>query len=82
MLKGQSNVTVEPKEASFGQLDIRVGKIVEVEKHPNADSLYVEKVDFGEAPSKTIVRFISISFTHHFFFVAYKFYLISRSVAW
>lgn len=25
-------------------LDIRVGKIVSVEKHPDADSLYVEKV--------------------------------------
>ncbi|XP_018315041.1 tyrosine--tRNA ligase, cytoplasmic [Mycetomoellerius zeteki] len=30
------------------RLDIRVGKIVEVKRHPNADSLYVEKIDLGE----------------------------------
>jgi methionine--tRNA ligase beta chain len=37
-------------------LEIRVGKIVEVTKHPEADSLYVEKVDVGEATGpRTIV---------------------------
>lgn len=29
-------------------IDLRVGKIVEVGRHPDADSLYLEKVDFGE----------------------------------
>jgi len=29
-------------------IDLRVGKIVEIDKHPDADSLYVEKIDFGE----------------------------------
>ena len=29
-------------------LDIRVGRIVKVWKHPEADSLYVEEVDVGE----------------------------------
>jgi tyrosyl-tRNA synthetase len=29
------------------RLDIRVGKIVEVSKHPDADALYVEKIDVG-----------------------------------
>lgn len=40
----------EPVEAEItpARLDIRVGKIVEVKKHPDADSLYVEKVDLGE----------------------------------
>ena len=28
-------------------LDIRVGKIVEVKKHPEADALYIEKIDLG-----------------------------------
>lgn len=37
------------------RLDIRVGKIVEVSKHPDADSLYVEKIDLGEAVPRTIV---------------------------
>lgn len=30
------------------RLDIRVGKIVQVERHPEADSLYVEKIDLGK----------------------------------
>ncbi|PWN34400.1 nucleic acid-binding protein [Meira miltonrushii] len=30
------------------QVDLRVGKIVKVERHPDADSLYLEQVDFGE----------------------------------
>ncbi|KIY67561.1 nucleic acid-binding protein [Cylindrobasidium torrendii FP15055 ss-10] len=29
-------------------IDLRVGKIVEVKKHPDADSLYVEQIDLGE----------------------------------
>ncbi|XP_015607250.1 tyrosine--tRNA ligase, cytoplasmic [Cephus cinctus] len=38
------------------RLDIRVGKVVEVEKHPDADALYVEKIDLGEANGpRTIV---------------------------
>jgi methionine--tRNA ligase beta chain len=40
----------EPVEAEItpARLNIRVGKIVEVKKHPDADSLYVEKIDLGE----------------------------------
>lgn len=37
-------------------LEIRVGKIVEIGKHPEADNLFVEKVDLGEvAGPRTIV---------------------------
>ena len=37
-------------------MEIRVGKIIEIGKHPEADSLYVEKVDCGEASGpRTIV---------------------------
>ncbi|XP_076819056.1 tyrosine--tRNA ligase, cytoplasmic-like [Clavelina lepadiformis] len=31
-----------------GRVDLRVGKIIKAEKHPDADSLYVETIDFGE----------------------------------
>lgn len=49
---------VEPEEEiHFGRLDIRVGKIISVEKHPNADSLYVEQVDVGDEKPKTVVSF-------------------------
>ncbi|KAK0175782.1 hypothetical protein PV327_009504 [Microctonus hyperodae] len=38
------------------RLDLRVGKIVEVVKHPDADSLYIEKIDVGdESGPRTIV---------------------------
>eukprot|EP00596_Hydrurales_sp_CCMP1899_P007726 CAMPEP_0119040408 /NCGR_PEP_ID=MMETSP1177-20130426/10331_1 /TAXON_ID=2985 /ORGANISM="Ochromonas sp, Strain CCMP1899" /LENGTH=193 /DNA_ID=CAMNT_0007005433 /DNA_START=195 /DNA_END=776 /DNA_ORIENTATION=- len=40
----------------LSRLEIRVGKIIEIAKHPEADSLYVEKVDCGEAEGpRTIV---------------------------
>lgn len=42
-------------EISPHRLDIRVGKIVEVMKHPDADALYVEKIDVGESSPRTIV---------------------------
>lgn len=44
------------KTTELSLLEIRVGKIVEISKHPEADSLYVEKVDLGEPSGpRTIV---------------------------
>lgn len=40
---------------AFNALDLRVGKIVACERHPDADSLYVEKIDVGEPEVRTIV---------------------------
>lgn len=37
------------KPIDISRLDLRIGKILEVEHHPNADSLYVEKIDCGDA---------------------------------
>lgn len=37
------------------RLDIRVGKVVQIEKHPEADTLYVEQIDVGEAEPRTVV---------------------------
>jgi tRNA-binding EMAP/Myf-like protein len=36
------------------RFDLRVGKIVAVEKHPDADSLYVEQIDIGEEKPRTV----------------------------
>ncbi|KAJ2343673.1 G4 quadruplex nucleic acid binding protein, partial [Coemansia sp. RSA 2618] len=45
-------------------IDLRVGHIVDVEKHPNADALYVEKIETNEDEPRTVVsglvRFIPI----------------------
>lgn len=43
------------EELTPARLDIRVGKIVEVSKHPDADSLYVEKIDVGDDEPRTVV---------------------------
>ncbi|XP_055373132.1 aminoacyl tRNA synthase complex-interacting multifunctional protein 1 [Condylostylus longicornis] len=53
-VKNESN---PPAEAPIdvGRLDFRVGKIVEVSKHPDADSLYLEKIDVGEPQPRTVV---------------------------
>jgi len=52
MKKKYGGKKVELKEAipyeHFEKLDIRVGKIIEAEKHPNADKLVVLKVDIGK----------------------------------
>jgi len=45
----------EERAIDVSRLNMRIGKIVEVEKHPDADALYVEKVDVGEEKPRTIV---------------------------
>ncbi|CAI5448509.1 unnamed protein product [Caenorhabditis angaria] len=39
----------------IGRLDLRVGRIVKCEKHPDADALYVEQIDVGEEQPRTVV---------------------------
>ncbi|CAF1093357.1 unnamed protein product [Adineta steineri] len=38
----------------ISRFDLRVGRIVLVEKHPDADSLYVEQIDLGEEKPRTV----------------------------
>jgi len=56
-------------EISPHRLDIRVGKIVEVMKHPDADALYVEKIDVGKLKAE-IITYFSLS---KLFFITYLF---------
>ncbi|KAK6161732.1 hypothetical protein DH2020_005113 [Rehmannia glutinosa] len=42
-------------EISISRLDIRVGLITKAQKHPDADSLYVEEIDVGELQPRTVV---------------------------
>eukprot|EP01023_Acetabularia_acetabulum_P008973 TRINITY_DN13950_c1_g1_i3.p1 TRINITY_DN13950_c1_g1~~TRINITY_DN13950_c1_g1_i3.p1 ORF type:complete len:427 (-),score=87.54 TRINITY_DN13950_c1_g1_i3:1179-2396(-) len=61
--KKQKEEVKKVDEGRVDQLDIRVGKILEVEKHPNADALFVEQIDLGEGKPRQIisglVKFIS-----------------------
>jgi len=52
---GGGDAAEEEKAVDVSRLNMRIGKIVEVEKHPDADALYVEKVDVGEEKPRTIV---------------------------
>ena len=55
--KGGRQPTTAPAAASevhIGMADIRVGHIVSVEQHPNADSLYVEQIDLGEGKPRQV----------------------------
>jgi len=42
-------------QSDFGRAQLKVGKIEEVKKHPNADQLYWLSVDLGEEKSRSIV---------------------------
>ncbi|CAB4006669.1 aminoacyl tRNA synthase complex-interacting multifunctional 1 isoform X2, partial [Paramuricea clavata] len=42
-------------EVDASRLDLRVGKIVKVEKHPDADTLYLEEIDIGEEKPRTVI---------------------------
>ncbi|KAJ8407573.1 hypothetical protein AAFF_G00274300 [Aldrovandia affinis] len=53
--KKQAAPPEEEVKVDVSRLDMRVGRIVTAEKHPDADSLYVEQVDVGEAAPRTVV---------------------------
>ena len=54
--KGGVVGTAGVDESKPSRLDIRIGKIVEVSRHPDAESLYIEKIDLNEeGGNRTIV---------------------------
>ncbi|XP_060950299.1 aminoacyl tRNA synthase complex-interacting multifunctional protein 1a isoform X2 [Limanda limanda] len=53
--KKQAAPSQEDAKVDVSRLDLRIGRIVEAQKHPDADSLYVEQVDVGEASPRTVV---------------------------
>ncbi|KAF2721599.1 nucleic acid-binding protein [Polychaeton citri CBS 116435] len=48
--KPQKNAPAPEKPFSPALIDLRVGHILKVERHPNADSLYVSTIACGDAP--------------------------------
>lgn len=42
----------------FAKLEIRVGKIIEVQKHINADKLYIVQIDIGERTVQTVTSLV------------------------
>jgi len=54
-MKAASAASAAGEAVDVSRLDMRIGCIVDVQKHPDADSLYVEQVDVGEAKNRTVV---------------------------
>lgn len=44
--------------ADFARLEMRVGKIVEVKRHENADKLYIVQVDVGQKTLQTVTSLV------------------------
>ncbi len=53
--KKQAAPSQEEAKVDVSRLDLRIGRIITAEKHPDADSLYVEQVDVGEPSPRTVV---------------------------
>ncbi|GAA6214829.1 aminoacyl tRNA synthase complex-interacting multifunctional protein 1 [Lates japonicus] len=53
--KKQAAPSQDDAKVDVSRLDLRIGHIITAEKHPDADSLYVEQVDVGEASPRTVV---------------------------
>ena len=50
-----TETTTSVEERFAATVDLRAAKIVEVERHPEADKLYIEKLDDGSDEGRTIV---------------------------
>ena len=70
----QNRIKKEVKEAKkevkgevtiddFAKLDLRVGKVLSCEKHPDADKLLILTVDLGEGKPRQIVSGLAASYT-------------------
>ena len=47
----------------FQKIDLRVGKVLSCERHPDADKLFVLKVDLGDGEVRQIVSGLAQSYT-------------------
>lgn len=53
----------EVEMADFEKLDLRVGKVLSCDRHPNADKLLILKVDLGDGDIRQIVSGLAQSYT-------------------
>ena len=52
--KGAAVGSGDPHLDVYKLCDLRVGKIIACEKHPDSEKLYIEKIDLGEGRIRTI----------------------------
>ena len=53
----------EIKKEGFSSLNLKVGKIIEINNHPDAEKLYVEKIDIGEKEPRQIISGLKDHYT-------------------
>jgi len=53
--KAQKKAADADKPIDISRIDLRVGQITKVWKHPEAESLYIEEIDVGEEAPRTVV---------------------------
>ena len=53
-IEAEKKEEMQMKAISFADLDIEIGEILSVEKHPNADKLYVEKIKLGDGERQLV----------------------------
>ena len=53
--KEKFNLFKKFEEQKSVELNLKVGKIVEIKKHPNAEKLFIEKIDLGEQNKRQII---------------------------
>jgi glutamyl-tRNA synthetase len=53
--KNQEASVNSAESSIISKLDIVVGKVLSVKKHPDAESLYIEQIDIGESEPRTVV---------------------------
>jgi len=52
---GSAGAAGAGETVDVSRLNMRIGCVVDVQKHPDADALYVEQVDVGEGKNRTVV---------------------------
>lgn len=53
--KAKQEITID----DFSKIELKVGKVIKCEKHPNADKLLVSQIDVGEETPRQIVSGIA-----------------------
>jgi len=51
----QTKAESQSDEDEIDKLDLRIGKIIDVKRHPDADALYLEQIELGEEKPRTVI---------------------------
>lgn len=54
-LKTSESVLMREQKPDVSRLDLRVARVLDVRKHPDSASLYVQEVELGEPAPRTVV---------------------------